>query len=589
MLRDLGLPVLSGNQVVFQIIFSAIPTVVATGLEPFWVLLTRYFCVYQPWTELARGKASPSKSLALKYTNIPPALVLFRALRAKHLILFSLSATALMANLLAVSLGGLFNSELRPVFTPATFTQPLSAMISTQPQPINITYTVAAVFDTDGTFVRDSQEPWIIAMTNLTQGTPLPPWVSSDHYFLPFEWKDSVKAPMGHKATTRGIGVELDCQPLTSPSLAATVYLKGKRVPGELGINVTVPMDEGETVRCSSPYEYWARGNYLIYTSFDGLGAPGDKLAAEYAFRMSAYNKGTDPIMNQAMNETCRNVLVVGWGRGTAMSGTYSVLDVKKGYTNATLVCQQKLKTAMFEVTVDDNQRVQSYDKVAGSDEDPVKLFKDTTMRNFTAQIATIVQVSASKFGSDALWHNGSYPLLVPHYLMEHHLDLPSTADPNQPIRDFKVYADGYNKIFQLMFAIILGRNSELIFTKQPAGSNTPIEGFDITMVQRVAMSDVMFYISIIIFSLNILVTILAFTFRPKNYLPRFPDTLASEIAYFYSSQALQDVSGTVSMSSASRDKHLNRLGHRYGFGHFKGADGKEHRGVERSSILEVD
>lgn len=511
-----------------------------------------------------------------------------RALRANHLVIFWLCATALVANLLIVSLSGLFNYEMRPFGTPTAFIQPFSGMISTK----------LAFHDTIDnyrfpTFATDPQEPWIIAMASITQGSPLPPWVTPEYYFLPFERKNSTNITTLYKAITPGFGVDLDCRPLEDVSLGAVVYLSGssaQKSGPRFGINITLPIDDGRTVRCTSP-KIDEEGVDGIASELSGLGNPGQMVTLEYLFRLVPLDQNAD----QAMNETCQNALVVGWGQALAIPASSSsdgspFIDLNS-YKNVTLVCKQKLKTAMFEVTVDRNQRVQHFKKIQGSDKDPGGLFHDTTMRNFTAQVATIVQLSASQapnYGNEMYWHNDTIPRKAPHYLIENLLNA-TFCDPNQPLASFAALSDGYTKVFRRLFAIILGRNSERIFVGKPAGVETLVNGYEVTIVPRIAINTTMFYISAMIIGLNIFVGILVYLFRPKNFLPRFPDTLASEIAYFYSSQALKDVSGTVSMSSASRDRHLNRLGHKYGFGDFRGEDGKKHRGVERSSVLELD
>lgn len=548
-----------------------------------WVLLTRYFCIYQPYTELAKGRASPSKSLALKYNNIPPVLIPFRALRANHVIIFLLSATTLLANLLTVSMGGLFSNEMQPFDAPTTFIHPLAGRISTILAPHKDTMDYDDKFHT---FAIDPQEPWIIAMANITQASPLPPWVTPEYYFLPFEWKNSTNVTTVHKATTSGFGVDLDCQPLEDESFEAVVYLSGGDGRPRFGINITLPTDDGRTVRCASP-SIDAVGVDAIPSELSGLGNPGQMVTLEYLFRLAPLELNAD----LAMGETCTSALVVGWGQALAVAESDGSPFIDLGsYKNVTLVCQQRLKVAMFEVTVDESQRVQYFKKLDGSDQEPAELFQDTTMRDFTAQVATIVKLSASqhpRYGNEMYWHNDSIPRKAPHYLVENLLNS-SFCDPSKPLAAFEALSDGYNQVFQRLFAITLGQNSHRIFIEKSAGVDALVDGFEVTAVQRVTMDSKMFYTSATIIVLNIAVGILAYLFRPKDFLPRLPATLASEIAYFYSSQALKDVSGTVSMSSASREKHLNRLGHEYGFGDFKGQDGKKHRGVERSSILEL-
>src|SRR5205085_673733 len=111
----LGLPMFSNHGLVVSFIYSFIPTLAATLIEPLWVVVTRYLALYQPWTELRRGHSSSAASLGLKYSNLPPVLIAPRALAGSHYILFLASTVVLASNGLAVALGGLFDNGPRPV------------------------------------------------------------------------------------------------------------------------------------------------------------------------------------------------------------------------------------------------------------------------------------------------------------------------------------------------------------------------------------------------------------------------------------------------------------------------------------------
>ena len=71
-----------------------------------------------------------------------------------------------------------------------------------------------------------------------------------------------------------------------------------------------------------------------------------------------------------------------------------------------------------------------------------------------------------------------------------------------------------------------------------------------------------------------------------RRFPPRLPYNLASEISFFHASSALPDVAGTANMNSAMRSRHLKRLGGTYGYGRFRGPDGKTHVGIERMSLI---
>ena len=65
------------------------------------------------------------------------------------------------------------------------------------------------------------------------------------------------------------------------------------------------------------------------------------------------------------------------------------------------------------------------------------------------------------------------------------------------------------------------------------------------------------------------------------------PKSLGSIIPWIAHSRFLRDFQGTEHMSSDARDLYFNRLGKEYGFGWFKGVDGKVRLGVEEEPLLD--
>ena len=65
------------------------------------------------------------------------------------------------------------------------------------------------------------------------------------------------------------------------------------------------------------------------------------------------------------------------------------------------------------------------------------------------------------------------------------------------------------------------------------------------------------------------------------------PTTIASQIAFFAASHALEDLKGTSAMTTQGRNRYVESLGSRYGFGRFLGTDGKTHVGIEREPFVQ--
>ena len=94
-----------------------IPTVIATLIEPFWVLINRLLCLLQPIHELKGCKAKAKDSIDLNYCSLPPQLVIFKALRAHHFVLATVCSMALLANVLSIAFASLFHHNTVTVST----------------------------------------------------------------------------------------------------------------------------------------------------------------------------------------------------------------------------------------------------------------------------------------------------------------------------------------------------------------------------------------------------------------------------------------------------------------------------------------
>jgi hypothetical protein len=107
-----GLPLPSQNKFVQNLLENYIPTAIATLIEPLWVLINRLLCLLQPIEELQTCDAKAEDSIDLNYSSLPPQLVVFKALRARHFVLAAVCSMALLANLLSVAFAGLFHHDV---------------------------------------------------------------------------------------------------------------------------------------------------------------------------------------------------------------------------------------------------------------------------------------------------------------------------------------------------------------------------------------------------------------------------------------------------------------------------------------------
>ncbi|PUU73735.1 hypothetical protein B9Z19DRAFT_1094473 [Tuber borchii] len=566
-LRWNGLPTLSDSQLVSQIIFSFIPTVITTILEPFWVLVGRYLALYQPYTELRRGNASPASSLGLKYTNIPPVLIAPRALRHGHIFLFLASMMVITANFLAVVLGGIFDQSSRPLTFDAMVTYPFTTSIDTEIQRVNS----REGFPVE-TFAKDLEEHWLVVSTNVVEGTDLPPWVTDEFYFLPFEWESGNKAGL-RTSVTQGYGGNLTCRLLASNNFQ---QIFNPRVEvsnmAAFGVNVIVPISDGGSVLCSNNQTMNA----------DSLKQGTHPFAMEWTWGLDA-SDGSD----QKAVQACGSQILAGWGRGEADHDASSA-PARTSVTmqsNTTIICRQQISTGEFMVTVDGEGNVKRTKLIGGLQYDDPRIFnRSTSVGSFTAQLAMLLRVPPKQGFDVGIMHSDDISPCFPQFIGGHLINN-TLSDPSTPSPSFEDAQHALSKFYKRFFTIVLAMNQDTIFV--PAGNVSRSEvGQLVSFQPRMSMDPVIFYIAVAILGFQLIAGTIIFV-TPRRFLPRFPYTLASEISFFHASSALSDVAGTANMNSAMRSRHLKRLGGRYGYGRFKGWDGEMHVGIERMGLIE--
>ena len=562
---SLGLPILSDTQFVTQIIFSFIPTAIATLIEPFWVLVGRYLALYQPYTELHRGNASLGSSLGLKYTNIPPVLIAPRALRHGHIFLFLASMMVISANFLAIALGGIFDKGLQPLKSCIMVTYPFTTSINTVIQEANAE-------DTAGTFIKDATEHWLVVNTNVVEGTNLPAWVTDEFYFLPFEWELGNKSDL-RTSITQGYGGNLTCKLLAGSTFQQVSKMDENTA---LGINITIPIPDGGSVSCG---DNKTMSEHLLKTGIHPF-------AVEWVRSLKAADQS-----DQKAQQACSSLILAGWGRGEANLGQ------ERGYylprktisatmqSNTTIVCSQQISTGKFKVTVDGEGRVKRSKLIGELKYDDPRIFNhSTSVGNFTAQLAKLLRRSPGQLLDDGIMHNdnssNSFLHFIGEYLINKTLSNPSTPSPS-----FEDAQHALLKFYKRFFTILLAQNQERIFVSAGKVRRSEVGELE-SLKPRMSMDPVMFYIAVVILGFQLIVGAIIFASMPKHFLPRFPSNLVSEISFFYASSALSDVAGTANMSSAMRNRHFKGFGWTYGYGRFRGSDGKSHVGIERMNLI---
>lgn len=541
-------------------------------MEPFLVLINHLRCLLQPFHELRKGHRSPAKTLETSYTSVPPQLAIWRALSAGHVLLASLCAISLLANVLAVALGALFNEA--PVFVEYPV-----VMQQTQLAALNRTDIIPT--DTPSEYL----DFFYVTMANLTYGTALPPWTDSEFAYFPFiEASETLdNSTLTYRAQTRGFGVDtlcttLEMSPLLHPYVDYSLFDDGTQ-----SLAVLYKQDNGSVSNCTN----YAR--FFINPALNlSLGATSEVLAQELATQLQpqrAYYNSTSGIASYLPDDGgfCERRLLMSWFR--------IVTDDRTGTLKSThLDCVSNFRTAMFNLTVDanghilDSQRVGDFDNITTVSQNETDHLL-VSANNLIGQGAAIRTDSTSLGDDDAGWHNDTLTRDWMNYLLKYMLNSTSLVDPRQDLPTGTETITAVQDLYKRLFSAALGLNLNGIFK----ASSQPIQmpGVMVVPETRIFMDNVAFIITIVILGLNVLVTTILYVQERKPFLPRLPSTIGSLAGYVAASQAVREYREPEEQDAMGSARNPGQQAHLYGFGKYLGLDGKEHIGVEMDPFVD--
>ncbi|KAL8723818.1 MAG: hypothetical protein Q9181_007170, partial [Wetmoreana brouardii] len=556
-----GLQLPSKSQATNQLLLNYIPIGFATVLEPFWTLLNRLLCILQPFEALRQGQAKPWQSLDVKYTALPPQLIFWRALRARHFTLVAVCLIGFSANFLAVSLGALFENNIVQLNFSSQFGSRLAPVLNR---------TLPNFFD-DGTS-NSYREHFYVARTNITEGTALPPWITPQLYFMPVNIDASSSQETGqlYMVSTEGVGLKASCQQLdaTTSASAAPAYNITK-IPDPLGgidsdLILSVTNIEGIKVNCA--------------TRTFGSQHVSDDMNRTYAAEVTTLMTPSSPKPSPKEMEICSKMLVVAFLRANLTIVESSPDNPELIATNSSDVeavyigCESTLQIASFNVTVDHEGHVKEF-RQTGQYQDAATLLPHEGNLSYVYN-----SVNA------AIW-NGEYGIISKHwhndmiadswlpYLIKIYTQSRAFLDPSLRPPSADSVGSAIEDIYSRLFAILLGLNADRFFL--PAPSATTVSGTTIVSRTRIFMSKPMLFVSIVLLVLNVLVAVLYYAKRPRRMLESMPNTIASVLD-------MTDGSGLVHENANSKSGEQWRIG----YGRYVGTDGKPHVGIERRPFV---
>ncbi|KAF3298026.1 hypothetical protein TWF132_004169 [Orbilia oligospora] len=585
-----GLPLLSNNSFLFNLIWAFIPTLVATVLEPIWASINRDISVLQPFYNLLKRNISAGRSLSLKYQTIPAVLVA-RSLVAHDFLLSVVSFMTVLVSLLAVTLPGIFFEDIKAVETSMNF----------QPQVVKPMIPSEFYYWEKGfsEYMRQRSaflDPFAAARANLSDNIPLPPWSTREHMFLPVKPAPGLNATLDfdfYRTTTLGFSGSMECRPVINGTNGERIYYNHNnatttaflKIPNTLGGNLSdlVPCGtvfgyKPPSLRETSPdyhnvtFGRWPFPTISNYGELYNDTSEDDNKLVYISANKSDYFAEKERRQNTG-EELCSNLVPVAWSHRLYSRGAERyVLDGEPRQT--LLVCQPKVTVANFSIEVDRLGNVHTYKKICNSTEIDNYLEPGFSKEWFDKVLPSIFRPS--------IWNPGfriqDWGGLLMTRLAKHETDY---FDPVE-------LGNLASEAFALAFSTFAARNKEELFLE---GNTDPdreyITGSVYKYEKRVVMSPPLTFVSLAILGLFCCTLVSVYIFRRKRYLPRQPSSLASMIAYCQDSTLLDDLADTWGMSTVRRQEFLENLGHTYGFGWYQGRDGIRRLGVDKEPLLD--
>ncbi|KAK1688027.1 hypothetical protein BDP55DRAFT_548602 [Colletotrichum godetiae] len=528
---------------VLQILENYVPTIFATLLEPFWVLVNRLLCILQPFQDLWSGKRSAKGSINARYTSLPPQLVFWRAAKSGHIILTAMCTLALLSNLLAVGLGGLFNEKPVDMELPYEFQQSLMPRMNN-----------TSIYTETRKTLADSapyEIPFYIFMNNVSQNTPLTPWVNHDYFFQPFNIvpKDEDKTSgTTFTARTRGFSTNPSCSDFGT-------YNTTRKAPQ---LNFTMTRNDEAVKGCSTSFDT----KYMTLAEYDIFPGPASKEIVQ--------------TLDESYDLTsCETPLLMGWSRISHASNitkpTNSTTSSKRSQStelgdgemaSTFVICEPVFATAMFDVTVD----WQGYIINASRASDVSATLDYPLSTNHTDAISAYV--NRLIFSTQTNWHNDSFSRDWMNYLLKIQPGYANLLDPTVP-PNATALIPTLEAVYRQIFVLLLGNNQNFLDTyPEPV----IISGLRHTTETRIFMDATALVISLVVLAINIVVAIALYGLAIKHFLPRMPTTIGSILAYLAPSRAVREYDG----AGGSLERSAT-----FSFGRYVGEDGRAHVGIE--------
>ena len=474
-------------------------------------------------------------------------------------------------NILAVALSGLIVEKTATVTFPIPSSQHFTPNFN-ENRIFNITFTIPYY------------DHFYTAMSNLTDGTLLPPWIDEKKFYLPLQVGNpqpftSTGAPLSIQSirgSTTGIGADLSCFDLSKDRNANnTVVFDPDAANSTVFFETTHVLQDGTRVKCYA--DTGQIGNTTIFT--------GNLTSGPSALEVMDHMA---PVLDSDNTSFCISLIVAGWvrlGAENSAQNSPSNNSVSGRSLDYTFIgCTPKLRIATFDVYFDTANRIISSERTSNYSEDTSQHFTNSSSeRAFFKQANDLVTPFSN---GDFKWHNDSFTGDWMNSVLGFQIQSDSLVNPSAPVPNAANATALMKDMYARLFALVVGLNTHvLVPQEEDVQTMIVVEA----AVERLFISAVMFQIAVVLLALQAVVAVLYYWKRPKLFLPRMPTTIATIVGMVENSRALEYFGGD------GRDGDENGRGRstrkkdweeRYGYGRFIGTDGKTHVGIEKQRYV---
>ncbi|KAI5853621.1 hypothetical protein BZA05DRAFT_396668 [Tricharina praecox] len=598
------------NTFVYDLYASYAPTIAATSFESFLVLLTYQITLLFPFKHLTQGNASAKSTIAVNYDRRPPHLQVFNGVRTRNPLLVVLSVSILLANVLAVAVGGLFYKSAMEFPVPITLA--LSGSLE-RLEAYNASSLIRGEYDVpyDAFYVGAGD----------AMGFERRPWTTDELFYIPFTASTTGQGDQSDNYTTEtyGLGATLKCEEIPQDMVSTWYALDlakndtdfaGKHRNFEFTTFANTADDVPLLLKSQRDNNRFWRGDdpredltgiffsdnqttkdvfyeYVPTTYPDELA---DK--KDWGFFGSWHRYGYDPDRRVTINRSFFK---------ENYTGSDSVYDSDIQYLGKTISGPSMFIRSRVGLRCQASPRLVR-SKLVSNLAGHIISHTDVELPLSAAMIAAANQTGTGIVG---LVNTFSRKVILRVAKKQGGLIDPVAQSPDpgptnwitflmhgearkrNPAFDLYSYpaesARALEAVFMRTFAIYLQLNADEIFpntTTTPAAAATQQQqGTRFRSVNRVQMYPSAFYVSIVLLLLFIPGVIWTYASLYQGFLAHQPTTLAGVYAAIYAS----DVDATKAMV---RGVDGGTGGARYGYGWFVGGDGARHVGIATEPLV---